>query len=244
MDKTVFIVGGDHVIAKMYENNGYRIVDSLEDAHIIQFTGGHDVTPDLYGHIKHPLTYNSPLRDKVEKEIFDRVRGLDKLKVGICRGSQFLCVMNGGRLFQDVDNHAIGGTHPLYYAEDFGRGDIVYVTSTHHQMQDPYALGMRASIWGYTVRATYRDYGEQQRLKLNAKSKPDVEIVYYSDTASLAFQPHPEYGVKSCEDLFFRCLERAEERRKGVFDDLEDADDEQPEEDGAFADVDEDEDLN
>lgn len=215
MDKTVFIVGGDFTIERMYRHRGFDIVNDIEDAHIIQFTGGEDVTPALYGALAHPRTRNNPARDEREKKVFNLVRGHDKLKVGICRGSQFLCAMSGGRLFQDVNNHAIDGTHPLVYNGGRpGVAAIVYVTSTHHQMQDPSQLGGNAQVWGYTVRSTFRDGEEQLRQKLTARNKPDTEIVYYKLTSSLGFQPHPEYGVQECEDLFFTCLERADEYRK------------------------------
>ena len=38
----------------------------------------------------------------------------NQLCVGVCRGSQFLCVMNGGLLVQDVGYHGVFGTHAIY----------------------------------------------------------------------------------------------------------------------------------
>jgi len=56
--------------------------------------------------------------------------------VGICRGSQFLTVMSGGRLFQDVSGHAIMGTHLIKFKD----GSSLGITSTHHQMMNPFYL--------------------------------------------------------------------------------------------------------
>ena len=127
----VHIVGGDLAIQKMYVARGYTFVDSADKADIIQFTGGEDVDPSIYGHPKHPRTYSNLKRDIREQEVWKKARK-EQIKVGICRGAQFLCVMNGGKLWQDVSNHAIGGTHPVLYFGERGVPRYVECTSTPH----------------------------------------------------------------------------------------------------------------
>lgn len=128
----IFVVGGALGYATFLE--GMTLVDKVEDAEVVLFTGGEDVTPSLYDCKKHPTTYCNPNRDLEEKEVFNRIKE-NQIALGICRGSQFLCVMNGGRLVQNVRGHAIGRTHGIT------DGNIVYeITSTHHQMQYPYNL--------------------------------------------------------------------------------------------------------
>lgn len=217
----VFIVGGCRLIERMFARQPgakYGFVDNPSDANLLVFTGGSDVTPDYYGDRKHPTTSNNPKRDEEEHRIFRQFQG--KPKVGICRGGQFLNVMSGGSLWQDVDQHALGNTHALAYcpklhwAQGFQNADrnlnldydVVQVTSTHHQMMRP---GINGDIWGWCQRSTYRDTGRDQQAPSDFRNLPDIEIVYYEDEGSLCFQPHPEYGVESCEKLFFRCLDRA-----------------------------------
>lgn len=218
----VFVVGGDYLVAKMFEKNGHTLVPGPEDAELLCFTGGADVNPVYYKDVKHRTTRYDDNRDRYEIALYNLYSGLPK--VGICRGSQFLNVMSGGTLWQDVDGHAIGITHSVTYLIE-GKYDYNFdpddddnpnrklknedwmVTSTHHQMMRPDKK--TAELWGYAYEARYRDTGSQEKRRTNLKDSPDVEIVFYEHSKSLCFQPHPEYGVKSCEDLFFTCLDRA-----------------------------------
>lgn len=228
--KSVYIVGGDRLIERMFTKNGWLCTDVSEDADLICFTGGSDVNPFMYGEDVHRTTRYDAGRDVREAEVFKKFQ--DKPKVGICRGSQFLNVMSGGSLWQDVNNHAIGGTHDCFYLtvdvydydwkkkfpKEAEQGSLYKqdgtgvleshkVTSTHHQMMRPKKT--TSELWGFAFMSTYRDRGDQHHKFTNFDYSPDVEIVFYRDTKSLCFQPHPEYGVKSCEDLFFTCLKRA-----------------------------------
>ena len=128
----VFVVGG----AIGYANwiTDCEIVRTPVHADIILFTGGEDVTPKLYGCKKHPTTWNNEIRDIQELTIFEDIRE-DQLVIGVCRGSQFLCVANGGILVQNCDNHAVYGTHLITNGVE-----NYEITSTHHQMAYPFCL--------------------------------------------------------------------------------------------------------
>ena len=66
-------------------------------------TGGHDVTPELYG--EQPLdglVSSCRARDDMESIILDLALAEDKAVFGICRGIQFLNVELGGTLYQDI----------------------------------------------------------------------------------------------------------------------------------------------
>lgn len=132
--KKIFVVGNALNYSSWIAD--HKLVDKVEDADIVLFTGGEDVDPSLYGCKKHPTTYSNLKRDLEEKAIFEQVRQ-DQICLGICRGSQFLCVMNGGLLVQNVYNHAIFGTHQLNSPHTVTQYEI---TSTHHQMQYPFNL--------------------------------------------------------------------------------------------------------
>lgn len=62
-----------------------EFVRNIEDAQIVFFTGGADVSPSLYGCAKHSTVWDNPRRDKEEVEIFSRIRP-DQLAFGTCRG--------------------------------------------------------------------------------------------------------------------------------------------------------------
>lgn len=208
--KFVYVVGGGRGIEKMFNSHPeYCTTEIFKDADLYCFTGGADVSPDLYGAEAHPTTGTNRERDMRESVDFHFIKALGKPMVGICRGSQFLCVMNGGSLYQDVDNHAIWGTHPCNYYADGGGMATHEVTSTHHQMQNPFTSKNRFEVWGMADRCTYRDSEKVARVRLKPTDHPDVEIVYWPETKSLGFQGHPEYDSKECRDLFFICLERA-----------------------------------
>lgn len=217
MNKKVYIVGGDIGVREMFRDQleGFELVENVEDASIVVFTGGADVSPGHYGHKLHPTTGYTPDRDADEFDLWVRLHE-DQLKVGICRGAQFLCVMNGGTLYQDVDRHAVWGTHNLTYVDAKGQESVHQVTSTHHQMQNPYMpqddCDLVFELWGWAERCTYRDQGLVERKPLGHNAHPDVEIVWWPETNSLGFQPHPEYGVEECRNLFKTCLERAMDR--------------------------------
>lgn len=185
--KNIYVVGPGKLYAKWIKD--HVLVDNIEDADIVLFTGGEDVTPSLYGCQMHPRTYSNIQRDEEEKAVFEKVRS-DQLCLGICRGSQFLCVMNGGRLIQDVGNHAGIGTHPIINARR--DSDRYEITSTHHQMQYPFNLerGEDYTILYYAQRRSPHYEGD------GVDYPPcEPEVVLYHKTGfpkCLAIQGHPE----------------------------------------------------
>lgn len=201
MRPKVFIVDHDPSIARMFMDNDWLVVPDPEEADLIQFTGGEDVSPMLYWERKHPATYCNPDRDQTEANVFFDYYA--KPKAGICRGGQFLNVMSGGAMYQHVDNHAIHGTHE---AVDPFTGETYQVTSTHHQM-------METGEWGdvFLVAenlATFKENGEQGNQRNAGES--DIEGVFYSRTNSMCFQPHPEYVEPGheCQTLYFDKLKQ------------------------------------
>lgn len=212
MKKQFHIIGRDSLIEKMFQRRGWENMANPGPNTLLVFTGGEDVSPELYGEYPHKTTYSNPDRDV--DELWDFHKYLHNPKAGICRGGQFLNVASGGAMWQNVDQHALSGTHRLC---DLGTGEFISVTSTHHQMMRP----SEQAVWLAWARESTIYEGVGEALG-NVKENPskgenifgddvnvwDCEVVYYDHTSSLCFQPHPEYGVKSCEDYFFRCLEQ------------------------------------
>lgn len=186
----VLIVGssGNCQYAEMFRSRGWTVVvDPREifDVDLIQFTGGEDVTPEIYGE-ENTDSYNNFARDLREAGFFAIGQRLGKPMAGICRGGQFLNVMCGGKMIQDIPGHAIGGTHKVYdHATDRNRD----VTSTHHQGILP-AVGLDGEIEGEVAVA------------------PDgiTEVVSYYYDKVLCFQPHPEFYQNDCQDYYFELL--------------------------------------
>lgn len=68
------------------------------------FTGGHDVDPALYGQQKLPFCNStSAYRDNFEKALFEKALDYNKPVLAICRGFQFMNVVLGGSLYQDIE---------------------------------------------------------------------------------------------------------------------------------------------
>lgn len=186
--KKIFVVGSAIYYADWIEN--YILVDNINDADIVLFTGGEDVNPDLYNKDCHPTTYFNAERDDYEVKVFNKVRP-DQICLGICRGSQFLCVMNGGILVQNCDNHAIGYTHGIT------DGNKVYdITSTHHQMQYPYDLNPKTYdvlYYSNTRRCRYYEGDGIDEEILAKKGEPEIVLYHHPNKPKcLAIQGHPE----------------------------------------------------
>ena len=120
--------------------------------------------------------------------------------VGICRGGQFLNVMSGGCMYQDVKGHVAN-----HFIND--RWTNCYpVTSTHHQMMLPLA---EADMFAYAINVGKQKVSlcpKDQEAKLNWKQ--DCEGVYYPDTQSMCFQPHPEFvGYPKMTEMFFKYID-------------------------------------
>lgn len=93
--KKIYVVGN----AKMYSKwiNNHTLVDNIEEADIVLFTGGEDVDPSLYGCEKHYTTYSNINRDLYEREIFQQVKS-NQLCLGICRGLGIMALVKHGEL--------------------------------------------------------------------------------------------------------------------------------------------------
>lgn len=184
----VAVIGGDNLVMEMFKNTGGAEVTALENPlkeaenaikyDLVVFTGGSDVTPWLYGE-RNKMSNTNLNRDI--REVLWYHRFYKTPKVGICRGGQFLFVMNGGRMEQHIEGH--GGSHTLAY--DVWNPELREnsVTSTHHQHMSHLAEG--------------------QTLLAHDPRDGVNEVIWSGASKSLSFQPHPEYNDKACERVFF-----------------------------------------
>lgn len=198
----VFIVESSRQYDTMFTEAGWTLVGNLYDADLVQFTGGEDVSPFLYGQPKHPTTYSDPRRDLVESGYYSWAQRRNIPMAGICRGGQFLNVMNGGSMYQDVKAHAIHGTHEV---KDIITAKKHQVTSTHHQMMKP----GKSATWIALGDEAHYIIDHNGAEFFDAGSMNSIEVVHYAPTNSLCFQPHPEFtGAFSTRDYYFELLER------------------------------------
>lgn len=183
----VFVEGNDYSIVNMFQANDWFVTRNLEEADLVCFQGGADVSPELYGE-PNTGSYNQWDIDFLSLVLYNNAKRLGIPMVGICRGGQFLNVMAGGKMIQDYPGHAITGTHTIHVADGLFTLEA-QVTSTHHQVMVP-GLYQSPIGWG--------------------DSPQEVEIVWNDWDGTLSFQPHPEYVNKGheCQTLFFDLLKR------------------------------------
>lgn len=187
--KKIFVVGSALNYASFIKDS--VLTSDMNEADIVLFTGGEDVNPALYKTRPHTTTRCNKERDKAEVSVFKKIKPT-QLAIGICRGSQFLCVMNGGKLVQDCENHALWGTHGIT------NGEIEYeITSTHHQMQYPYNLnGLDYDVLFKSSELRSYSVYEGENINPNTiRENGEPEIVLYHKEGMpkcLAIQGHPE----------------------------------------------------
>lgn len=190
MKPAVFVVlGGSRgdwePVERMFKHDGWRVADFISQADLVVFCGGSDVSPSLYGE-KNTSSYCDPARDEYEISRYKYAKSLNIPMVGICRGGQFLNVMNGGKMIQHIDGHS-GDREITIPATEYGEPSrVLTIREDHHQGIVP-AIGSEILAWD--------------------EKDGNVEIVYYADTNCLCFQPHPEWGHDPTRKLFFQLLE-------------------------------------
>ena len=206
---SVYLVGNEvSGYDTMFKKNGWKVyydydVDSSNAGpDLVLFTGGADINPAIYGEKPAGCGDWNSNRDDYEISVFNKYAGSVPI-VGICRGAQLVNCLNGGSLWQHVDNHT--RDHFLHTH----KGEKIFVTSTHHQMMIPHKTEGIVLAWAQLSTIKLRENVAWGCLDPKAsKDDPDTEVVYYSKHKHLCFQPHPEYGVKSCEDYFFSLVHK------------------------------------
>lgn len=206
--------GADTGMADLLSGAGGQEV-AVELADVIVFNGGADIGTSIYG--ENPISVHIPTlrsrRDQLEIEVFNKFKGTNKLLLGICRGSQLLNCLNGGTLWQDVNNH--GRPHMITI---LATGQQIRATSTHHQMMRPnLETGKVLAVADEATRKyAGHDTWDNKGGAFYADDHKDTEIVWYEDTHTLCIQGHPEYVPGSefanfCLDLMFHYLENVKE---------------------------------
>ncbi len=175
-------------------------------------TGGHDVSPEIYGETpRADLVCTCERRDRMEDFVLKEAVASDKPVLGICRGIQFINAALGGSLYQDlptqhpsvIEHHQHGPydvpSHTVAVIEDsplYGclQETELAVNSYHHQAVRDLAPGLESMA-----------------------VSPDglVEALYMPEHPFLwAVQWHPEFSWKTdaASRKIFRAFVRSMEQ--------------------------------
>lgn len=199
MKHKVFIANTSKPYEDMFLEYNFEIVTDYKEADLVQFTGGPDISPYYYQETPHSKTKTDSVRDKYEESLYKTCYLNQVPMVGICRGAQFLTVMNKGKLWQNVDGHDTG-QHNLIDKKT--KKIICKVSSTHHQMMRPFNSLVIATANESTF---LEDYSNKYGCTLI--DHEDIEVVYFKRSNSLCFQPHPEFEeYKECREYYFSLI--------------------------------------
>jgi gamma-glutamyl-gamma-aminobutyrate hydrolase PuuD len=191
----------------MFSRRDWEVVHTPEEADLMQFVGGADVNPYLYFQGVHSETHFSSNRVMIDAVAYKIAQEKRIPAAGICRGGQFLWTMNGGQLFQHVNNH--GQNHTLYSYQD--HKPICTASSVHHQMMMDTDRTLKDSIpIAYAKESTRKEWVDLDKgfdFRMYDDPVDDMEIAVFPKTRSLCFQPHPEYlQCEESEDLYFNLI--------------------------------------
>lgn len=170
---------------------GFKKANDIDSADVIVFGGGSDINPSLYDQRNVASFGINTVRDDLEVSTYKAAQASGKVCFGICRGAQFLHAMNGGTLWQDVNNH---GGHD-HFIVDLDEDVRVLATSLHHQMLQPNDRIEVVAVTEEKVATHFRDDTTDVTLGRNPESlMMEIEAGAYSATKCFFVQGHPEIG--------------------------------------------------
>lgn len=185
----ILVVDGGPYYGKALANLGEieydpsKLVTEGSKFKLVLFTGGEDITPSYYGdESPKGMCHYHEGRDRAEAEILGMVRALGIRCIGICRGTQFLNVMAGGKMIHDADNHS-GTTHNMTTA----MGETFRINSLHHQMVIPPET---AELIGWSSdRESTRYYGNHDELVEGPELEPEAVLLPTLESAGVQYHP-------------------------------------------------------
>lgn len=144
--------------------------------------GGVDICPSMYNKPRLKYTQHpNDERDRKEKYLVENTIKENRPIIGICRGAQLLCALNGGELYQHSEPTT--QCHSIMTR----KGLFENVTAGHHQIMMPKG---NHTVYGWNPKFTrvwlYND------VSFMEQGLP--EVVWWPETKCLAIQPHPEWA--------------------------------------------------
>lgn len=160
--------------------------EDLKGTDALVLWGGEDISPSMYGQKvgrAYASIHMSP-RDRAEWELAKEAVRLGIPIIGICRGAQLLCALDGGTLWQHVNNHT-GLQHPIIVKDTI----IGYTNSAHHQMMRPKEGN---EILAVTHGALSKYKFAEDNVPIESE-EDEPEIVYFPRLKAIGVQGHPEW---------------------------------------------------
>ncbi len=158
--------------------------EKLLKGDILIVHGGEDINPALYGKGRSSMSgasHEISRRDRIEWDLMKRAKELGIPIIGICRGAQMLCALEGGYLIQHVNGHS--GRHLI----EMPNKKFLQVNSIHHQMMQPANSNHELLGWSKTkLSDVYYDVDELVDVEV------EPEYIYFPDAQGFAVQWHPE----------------------------------------------------
>jgi putative glutamine amidotransferase len=148
--------GGRAVLVPPDDDGNEELLDALDG---LVFSGGSDLSPDLYGAEADPETKGTnPARDRGELALLTAALARDLPVLAICRGLEVLNVVRGGDIVQHLpdvlgneSHREVPGTfsdHPVRVDPSSQLGEIRgAVKSSHHQGLGQIGDGLREVAW-------------------------------------------------------------------------------------------------
>ena len=178
--------------------------DGFDGVDALLLWGGTDIWSGYYN--EEPIQNNQcgttpSKRDDAEYRAMLYAKARNIPIIGVCRGAQFMCAFDGGRIIQHTTGHR-NGPHTMtcikghngIYGEEVME---ISTSSCHHQMMYPYdiphqLLGWSSERLSQCYLANPKDKSSDKMFDLML-DKPEPEIVYFPRIKGLGIQGHPEW---------------------------------------------------
>ncbi len=146
--------------------------------------GGTDINSSLYNKPRSKYAQNPDVvRDMKEEHYIRLAVKKEQPIIGVCRGAQLLCAINGGTLYQHsvpkTQNHSILTLDGILFDN---------VRAGHHQVMNPSGKFIVYG-WNPSHVKIWHDDEHTEEIKNTA------EVVWWPETKSLGIQPHPEWST-------------------------------------------------
>ncbi len=203
---------------KVFKYGANVLKDGFDGVDALLLWGGSDIHSSYYN--EEPISNNQcginpSKRDMVEWRAMLYAKANNIPIIGVCRGAQFMCAFDGGRIIQHVTGH-VNGPHDMTCIKsvngEYGDETMsITTTSCHHQMMYPYEIPHRLLAWSSDALSKCylsnpKDKTADKMFDLMA-DKPEPEIVYFPRIRGLGIQGHPEWAqvnspfVEYCNQL-------------------------------------------
>ena len=168
-----------------------RDPEEIADLDLVIFSGGEDISSNIYGERNQYCHGTNKNRDTIETAMYKKAKELNKKMFGVCRGHQLIGALENGTLFQDFVIQGDGDYtyhSQMHELESNGSNSIVYryfkgipVTSMHHQ----------------AIRST--------GLRCTTSHKGIIESCESKNIITVQF--HPEFQNDRATDSFLKFIE-------------------------------------